>query len=316
MTARAMQLALLALCRIEGVTGAQWQMIARQASVASGLQRLVEGVIDERGRTATKLRENLTAGLPQLDRYTEEAVEALHRAEDVQARLVTVLDDEYPPNLRAVYNLPPFLFVQGRLEEDDLRSVAVVGTREPSSDGLTRARQMAGGLAEQRVTVASGLAAGIDAAAHEACLEAGGRTIAVTGTGIRRTYPASNEALRERILAEGGAILSQFWPDQPPGRHTFPLRNVVMSGISQGTVVIEASDTSGARMQARLATEHGKQVFLLHSLVTDFDWARTYVSERRAVEVRSVNDVVRHLASPEKARAAHQLREQLSLQLS
>ena len=127
------------------------------------------------------------------------------------AHLVTVLDDKYPANLRLIHNLPPFLFVRGTLQRDDARSVAVVGTREASPDGLRRAAKMARGLAGDGVTVVSGLAKGIDSAAHEATLECDGRTIAVVGTGILRTYPAENAELAERIL-ERGAVVSQFWP--------------------------------------------------------------------------------------------------------
>jgi DNA processing protein len=117
------------------------------------------------------------------------------------------------------------------------------------------------------VTVISGLAKGIDTEAHMATLEAGGRTIAVIGTGILDTYPTENSALAERIT-EDGAIVSQFWPDAPPTRYSFPMRNAVTSGISQATAVIEAGATSGAMMQARIALEQGKGAFLTASLVT------------------------------------------------
>jgi DNA protecting protein DprA len=181
--------------------------------------------------------------------------------------LVTVLDKDYPTNLRLVYDRPPFLFVRGELRRGDERAVAVVGTRTASQEGQTQADRLARELAASGVTVLSGLALGIDAAAHEGTLSAGGRTVAVLGTGIRRVYPAVHADLADRIVAEGGALVSQFWPDSPPARWSFPMRNRTMSGMAIGTVVVEASKTSGAKMQARLALAHGKRVFLVESLV-------------------------------------------------
>lgn len=190
---------------------------------------------------------------------------------------------------------------------------AVVGTRAASPDGIRRAAHMSRLLAGQAVTVVSGLAKGIDAAAHQATLDAGGRTIAVLGTGISRCYPAEHRDLAEAITASG-ALASQFWPTSAPSRYTFPRRNVVTSGISQGTVVIEASSTSGAKMQARLALEHGKKLFLIRSLVTSQPWAQNYVSKRGAIEVADVEEVIARLADPERVlRAAEQ---QLRLALS
>jgi DNA processing protein len=224
-----------------------------------------------------------------------------------------VLDDDYPLNLRVIFNLPPFLFYRGALERSDSRSVAVVGTRNPSTEGLKSARRMAGYLTDAGVAVLSGLAHGIDTAVHEETLVRGGRTIAVLGTGITRCYPGENAELAERI-AEAGALVSQFWPTQPPTRYTFPRRNVVTSGMGQGSVVIEASSTSGAKMQARLALEHGKQVFLVRRLVTTQGWARKYL-DRGAVEVRRAEDVVSRLRSPEEIEQLSSGRRQLALDL-
>lgn len=206
--------------------------------------------------------------------------------------LVTVLDEAYPTNLRLVYNRPPFLFVRGALSPVDERAVAVVGTRNASRSGREQAQRLARELAAADVTVLSGLALGIDAAAHQSTLDAGGRTIAVVGTGIQRVYPAANHALADRIVANGGAIVSQFWPDAPPTRWSFPMRNVTMSGMSIGTVVVEASSTSGAKMQARLALEHGKRLFLIESLVLHEEWARRYADRPGATVVESVDDVL------------------------
>ena len=207
--------------------------------------------------------------------------------------VISVLDEAYPANLRTIHNRPPLLFVRGALTAEDERSVAVVGTRRASEHGLAHARAIAAGLVDARYTVVSGLAEGIDSAAHLAALDAGGRTVAVIGTGLRRAYPAKNAELQERIAGEA-AVVSQFWPDAPPTKTSFPMRNVVMSGLARATVVVEASHTSGARMQARFALEHGRPVFLLESLL-DHQWAQDYAERPGTYVVRTASDVVEHV---------------------
>ena len=225
---------------------------------------------------------------------------------DGRTTLVTVLDEDYPANLRRIYNHPPFLFIRGEVTEADARSVAVVGTRKASEKGRELAREMASALAKREVTVVSGMAAGIDTEAHQAALDAGGRTIAVMGTGIDRIYPQGNEALAEQI-GDHGALLSQFWPGSAPKASNFPIRNAVTSGMAIGTVVVEASSTSGAKMQARLALEHGKRLFLVHSLVMQEEWAQRYASRRGAVVVDGIDDVVKVLESERSAATELQL---------
>lgn len=304
------QALLLALCKIKG---ANWYVLAREAQRLDGLQRLVAGETTETSTEALATSAAIRSAADRLPDLVEQAHREYERGEAVGARLTTVLDSDYPTTLRLIYNLPPFLFVRGTLAEQDLRSVAVVGTREASDVGKKRAARMSRLLVEHGVTVVSGLARGIDTAAHQATLDAGGRTIAVIGTGIRRCYPPENRDLAERIV-ENGALVSQFWPDTAPATYTFPRRNVTMSGIAQGTVVIEASSTSGAKLQARLALEHGKKVFLLRSLTEQQEWARSYVQKRGAVLVDDVEDVVRLLADPSRIRAADSRRAQLALQ--
>jgi DNA processing protein len=177
-----------------------------------------------------------------------------------------------------------------RLDERDERAVAVVGTRKPSERGVEQARAIAVGLVEAGYVVVSGLAAGIDTAGHTAALSAGGRTVAVIGTGLRHAFPTVNAPLQER-LAHESAVVSQFWPGQEPRRWTFPQRNAVMSGFARATVVVEASHTSGAKMQARLALEHGRPVFLLRSLL-EHRWAQDYEGRPGTHVVDSAGEVV------------------------
>ncbi len=305
---------LLALCAIPDVS---WYVVARGAQESEGLERLLRAERTEKSAEALTTSRAVAKGVGDLDRHLARAREEVAAAEqEAGARLVTVLDEDYPANLRLIFNLPPFLFVRGELRRDDARSVAVVGTRDASEQGLRRARQMSRGLVAEDVTVLSGLAKGIDTAAHDEVLDRGGRTVAVLGTGILRTYPKENAELAER-LAAAGALVSQFWPTQPPARYTFPRRNVVTSGLGQGTIVIEATRTSGAKMQARLALEHGKLVFLVESLVSSQPWAQKYLAERRnAVPVSGVDEVLRYLRSPESVETVTAGRQQLALGLT
>jgi DNA processing protein len=308
-----MNLRLLALCSIEGVN---WNVVAREALRSGGLARLLAGEVGESSRDGEATRRRLAEELATLDERVEQARAVVGDAHGkVGARLVTVLDRaEYPSNLRVIPSPPPFLFYRGELRRDDARSVAVVGTRQASEDGRRRARRLTERLTAEGVTVMSGLARGIDSEAHAATLEAGGRTIAIVGTGILRTYPKENAALADRI-ADQGAVVSQFWPDAPPTRYSFPMRNAVMSGISQGTAVIEASATSGAKMQARIALEQGKRAFLMASLITREEWAQRYL-ERGAIEVHEVEDILRWLRTPEQVEQQSSQRDQLELELA
>jgi DNA processing protein len=305
------QIDLLAMCRVPGVV---WHFLAREAQRPEGMERLRAGHATEESGDAAKSLGALAAARDNLGERLHTVEEMLEGAKSDGIELTTVLDEDYPVNLRTIFNLPPFLFYQGTLRPDDALSVAVVGTRQATADGLSRADRMARLLVGAGVTVLSGLALGIDTVAHRACLDAGGRTIAVLGSGIRRVYPPENETMAARI-AEHGAIVSQFWPNTHPTSYTFPRRNVVTSGMSQGTVVIEASATSGAKMQARLAIEHGKQVFLLHSLVTEREWAQRYLERPRVHEVSDVADILRLLRPAAEQRNRAMERVQLPLTL-
>jgi DNA processing protein len=222
---------------------------------------------------------------PDLDATSAE-IEAW-QAEGIE--LVSVLDPRYPENLRAAYDRPPLLFVAGALKPADARSVAVIGSRQATDVGLEHASRIAAHLSDSGYTVVSGLAAGIDTAAHTAALDRGKRTVAVIGTGLHHSYPAQNAGLQRTIGSEG-AVVSQFWPDSPPSRRSFPMRNAVMSGISLATVIVEATHTSGARIQARLALAQGRRVFLLQQLLEQ-EWARELATRPGTHVVRAAEEI-------------------------
>ncbi len=266
---------LLALVRAQGRQN--WHRVATLVESAGTARGIVEGDVQPPNDFARRVQESVAR------RHVEEAareVESWSQRPDME--VWTVLDEEYPSSLRTIYNRPPFVFCRGKWSDSpDADGLAVVGTRKATTEGLGRAREMAVGLAERGVTVISGLALGIDGAAHRAALECGGRTVAVLGNGLDRVYPSQHADLADQIVASGGALISQFVPNHPPTRHTFPMRNAVMSGLGRGTIVIEAGEHSGAKMQARLVLEHGRTLFLPAALVEQNAWARDYVERGR-----------------------------------
>ena len=322
---------LLALCSLTaGKDRCDWGVVARQADREGSLDSLMADEVFEATKRVTEVSlldfeaANGSAKKPERISKADKTLRTLHKASEsdwnaakeqaekeleaadaINARMTSVLDDDYPLNLRFIHNLPPFIFYRGDLDESaDTRSIAVVGTREPSERGLEKAWKIAEQLAEYGVTVTSGLAKGIDTAAHKAALEAGGRTISVFGTGITRVSPVGNRDLAKRIVDEGGLLVSQFFPSATGAHWTFKRRNEVTSGISQGTVVIEASKKSGAKMQARLAYEHGKNVFLIKSLVESQDWAQSMVEDGKAVLVTRLEDITDLLVDEKRLRYA------------
>jgi DNA processing protein len=234
----------------------------------------------------------LTEGL---DKVTESRIsfwtDELKRLADQGVWMVDTLDTTYPANLQMIHNRPPFLMVSGDLVAEDRRAMAIVGTRNPSEEGRKAAFDISVALAERGITIVSGLADGIDSAAHKGALSVGGRTVAVFGTGIEVVYPTKNRELAAQA-ARSGACVSQFWPRMRGAQWTFPARNIVTSGLSLGTVVVEASATSGARLQAEAALRHGKRVLLFRQLVDSQEWAKAIAERPEVVTVESVGQVI------------------------
>lgn len=192
------------------------------------------------------------------DRIDVEQQLALARENDLEILLPT--EPQYPSLLREIHDPPVVLFTRGRVHESDSIAVAIVGTRHASRYGLTQARHLAGSLARMGITVVSGMARGIDSAVHRGALEAGGRTIAVLAGGVLNPYPPENAQLADEI-AQQGCVLSETAPTMGALRGLFPQRNRIISGLSLGTVVVEAPQRSGALITARLAMEQGREVF-------------------------------------------------------
>jgi DNA processing protein len=183
----------------------------------------------------------------------------LDRVYRAGAHIVTLDDDLYPANLKPLQDAPPVLYVKGELTPADTNAIAVVGTRKATHYGQSAAQQLCKQLASHGVTIISGLAQGIDAAAHQGALD-GGRTIAVLGSGIDRIYPPEHYEMATRIIAHG-ALVSEFPLGAPPEARNFPRRNRVISGMARGVMVIEAPEKSGALITATLAADQGRDVF-------------------------------------------------------
>jgi len=277
--ARAETVALLALLRAapKGVT---WGDIAATVRLEGSAVEVFDKLGGEQGSLFAdpKLVQARTTAEAELTRWHEDGLD-----------LVTVLSGRYPQQLAAVFDCPPFLFYEGYLDPDD-RGISVVGSRNASAAGVAMARDAARLLAERQISVVAGLAEGIDSAAHQEALSLGARTVAVIGTGITKHYPKTNKNLREAI-AKSGLVLSQFYPEQPPTKNTFPMRNGTMSGYGLATIVVEAGEKSGSRIQARKAAHHGRPVILSRKVVTDTTWGKEMAKDPWVTVVSSRDEL-------------------------
>lgn len=188
--------------------------------------------------------------------------------EKLEINFLTYKDSTYPTNLKDLNNAPSVLYVRGNLETSDLNAVAIVGTRKMTAYGREVTKIFAGELATYGVTIISGLALGVDACAHKACLDAGGRTIAVLASGLDLITPASNTQLSKHIVEKGGAIVSEYPLGYPPFRTNFPSRNRIISGLSVAVLVVEGAAKSGTLLTASSAAEQGKTVFAVPGQIT------------------------------------------------
>ena len=203
---------------------------------------------------------------PRMIKMIHEAPCRLNVDQEVQearkkgVQIVTVLDADYPLNLKEIFDPPIVLYIKGELLDADRNAVGVVGSRGASFYGLSCAKEFSFRLAKFGLTIVSGMARGIDTASHRSALDAGGRTIAILGSGLNRIYPPENTGLFEEISGHG-AVISQFPMNTAPLPVNFPIRNRIISGLSRGLLVVEASYKSGALITARFALEQGREVF-------------------------------------------------------
>lgn len=222
----------------------------------------------------------------------EEEMEKLERHE---VKAFTFRDPEYPARLKQIYDYPPILYVKGAILPQDEWCLAVVGTRKATVYGRQAAEEIVADLARNKITIVSGLARGIDSIAHRSALEAGGRTMAVFGCGLDIVYPSENASLAQSIIANG-ALISEFSLGAEPRRENFPLRNRIMSGLSLGVLVVEAGDTSGAMITARLALEQNREVFAVPgSILSPTSRGTNNLIQEGAKLIRDYTDILEEL---------------------
>lgn len=281
----------IALASITGVGSVTYRKLVEHFGCAEGVFRAgirelsgVEGV----GRSrASAIRSFDGWGAVQ---------DEVGKAVDTDVSIVSLEGAAYPARLKEIYDAPPILYVKGSFTDLDRRAVAVVGSRNSSRYGVICAETIARGLAARGVTVVSGMARGIDSAAHLGALRQSGRTIAVLGSGIDVVYPSENRPLFAEIV-RNGAVISEFPFGTEPETTNFPKRNRIISGISLGVVIAEASPNSGALITAKLALEQNREVFAIPGNITSMRSRGTHTLIREGAKlVESADDVIEELA--------------------
>ena len=278
----------------------QWLALSQTPGVGAGRgRRLVEsfGGIDRLFAASLTALEaaGLAAAAAQsiaLGKSLELAAEEMDRAKELGARVIVPGDAEYPRRLLEIYDPPLVLYLKGDAEVIDKPGIAIVGTRHPTPYGTGMAERLACDLAVRGLIVFSGMARGVDTAAHRGALSAHGRTVAIWGTGIDEVYPKENRKIADQILASGGAILTEFPLGTFPAPQNFPIRNRIISGISIGVLVLEAGEFSGTRVTARCALEQGREVFAVPGNVTNkLSWGPNTLIKQGAALVATWEDV-------------------------
>jgi DNA processing protein len=281
----------LALARVKGLGAVSFKKLAARfvdptAAFSAALAELeqVEG-----------LHRDTIDGIVAFSDWAE-VDEEIERARDAGIAIVPFTNPNYPARLRTIADPPPFLYVKGNILTDDDKAVAIVGSRSASEYGRRVARDLARGLASLGFTVVSGMARGIDGAAHQSALQAGGRTIAVLGSGVERAYPAEHDMLYRRI-GENGAVVSELPIGTRPMAFNFPARNRLISGLSLGVVVVEATEKSGSLITATLAVEQGREVFAVPGEVGSSRSRGAHRLIRQGAKlVEGVDDIIEEVA--------------------
>ena len=278
----------------------QWLALSQTPGIGAGRGRkLVDhfGTID-RLFTAS-LTELEACGIPAaaaqsiaLGKSLELASVEYDRIREMGAAVIVLGDNDFPHRLLEIYDPPLVLYIKGTAEIIGQPGIAVVGTRHPTPYGIGMAERLACDLAARGLVIISGMARGVDTAAHRGALSGHGRTMAVWGTGIDVTYPKENQKLSEQILDSGGAIISEFPLGTFPAPQNFPIRNRIISGLSIGVLVLEAGEYSGTRVTARCALEQGREVYAVPGNVTNkLSWGPNTLIKQGAALVATWEDV-------------------------
>ncbi len=229
------------------------------------------------------------------------------------AELIPITHPSYPPRLKEIFDPPPLLYARGRTELLGSLMLGVVGTRRPTAYGTAVATRLSQDLASAGLTIVSGMARGIDSAAHRAALECGGDTVAVFGCGVDELYPVENRKLAKEI-ADRGLIISEFPLGTPPYPQNFPVRNRIVSGMSAGVLVVEGGEYSGSAITAKLAAEFNREIFAVPGNITSkMSWGPNLLIKQGAKLVQEWSDVVAELSAEDRRRLSGRFRKQLNL---
>jgi DNA processing protein len=243
----------------------------------------------------------------------DDAVTQQQKLAEAGAEVIPVTDPRYPVRLKEIFDPPPLLFARGRAELLEHLMLGIVGTRRPTAYGTAAAARLAKDLSGAGLTIVSGMARGIDTAAHRATLEAGGNTIAVFGCGVDEVYPSENRKLAERIGQEG-LIISEFPMAAPPYPQNFPIRNRIIAGLSVGVVVVEGGEYSGSAITAKLAAEQNREVFAVPGNITSkMSWGPNLLIKQGAKMVQEWNDVLAELEVDDRKALAAKMRNRLEI---
>ncbi len=278
-----------------------WALAGLDGLGPTGIKRIIEHFgsaarVFDAGRDqliASKLlTKSMVGQLSKKKGDLETIGDLLEKSTPSGARFVSVSEPEYPEKLKNISDPPPFLYFKGSLDIFDGPSLAIVGSRRPTDYGRRMASRLAGELASTGVLIVSGLAFGIDAIAHQAALEAGAKTAAVFGCGLDYIYPPAHSTLASRII-ESGCLLSEFPKGTRPERFNFPVRNRIISGLTDGVLVVEAAERSGALVTANLALEQGREVMAIPgSIESKSSFGPNDLIKQGAVPITSIEDIM------------------------
>jgi len=276
----------LALTLTEGLGPTRSKRLVEHFGGVAGVFRASLTELEATGLRETSAQSIFTG--KSLDLAQQEMV----KVAESKADIVALDDPRYPRTLKEIYDPPLVLYVRGSVELLSLPGIAVVGTRHPTPYGVGMAERLACDLSNQGLSIISGLARGVDTAAHRGVINAKGWTVGVMGTGVDEIYPRENKRLAEQILALGGTLISEFAVGTPPTPQNFPIRNRIISGMSVGVLVVEAAEYSGTRITARCALEQSREVFAVPGNVTNKNaWGPNTLIKQGAKLVATWEDV-------------------------
>jgi DNA processing protein len=242
----------------------------------------------------------------------EDAVTQQQKVLETETRVIPITDPIYPPLLKNVFDAPPVLFARGRVELLGTRMLGIVGTRRPTTYGVAAAQRLGRDISNAGLTISSGMARGIDTAAHKSVLECGGDTIAVFGCGVDQVYPAENRKLAAQLIQQG-LVISEFPMCTPPYPQNFPIRNRIISGMSLGVLVVEGGEYSGSAITAKLAAEQNREIFAVPGNITSKQsWGPNLLIKQGAKLVQEWSDVVGELDLDDQRALTNQLRNRLT----